>query len=157
VKRSRVAGRWPTSLLVRYTSFRGPGIDLRVGFRHGLYCVACCWGLMLILVAVGVMNYSGNGVANRRLAVPTVTSKRVVPSIARDVTGSSFKRSPNITSKSIVPKFTIKFKINDTCYNYRRRVSVDRNGEPLFPDCVRNRGSGKASYPESLRSLQSAA
>ena len=36
--------------------FRGPGIDLRVGFHHGLYCVACCWGLMLILVAVGVMN-----------------------------------------------------------------------------------------------------
>ena len=48
--------RSPMSLLVHYTSFRGPGIDLRVGFHHGLYCVACCWGLMLILVAVGVMN-----------------------------------------------------------------------------------------------------
>jgi predicted metal-binding membrane protein len=48
--------RSPMSLLVHYTSFRGPAIDLRVGFHHGLYCVACCWGLMLILVAVGVMN-----------------------------------------------------------------------------------------------------
>jgi predicted metal-binding membrane protein len=48
--------RSPMSLLVHYTSFRGRGIDLRVGFHHGLYCVACCWGLMLILVAVGVMN-----------------------------------------------------------------------------------------------------
>ena len=48
--------RSPMSLLVHYTSFHGPAIDLRVGFHHGLYCVACCWGLMLILVAVGVMN-----------------------------------------------------------------------------------------------------
>ena len=48
--------RSPMSLLLHYTSFRGPAIDLRVGFHHGLYCVACCWGLMLILVAVGVMN-----------------------------------------------------------------------------------------------------
>jgi predicted metal-binding membrane protein len=44
------------SLLIHYTSFRGPAIDIRVGLHHGLYCVACCWGLMLILVAVGVMN-----------------------------------------------------------------------------------------------------
>lgn len=48
--------RSPMSLLLHYTSFHGSAIDLRVGFHHGLYCVACCWGLMLILVAVGVMN-----------------------------------------------------------------------------------------------------
>jgi len=36
-----------------YTSFRGLAIDLRVGVHHGIYCVGCCWGLMLILVAVG--------------------------------------------------------------------------------------------------------
>ena len=48
--------RSPMSLLIHYTSFRGPAIDIRVGLHHGLYCVACCWGLMLILVAVGVMN-----------------------------------------------------------------------------------------------------
>jgi len=48
--------RSPMSLLTHYTSFRGPAIDIRVGLHHGLYCVACCWGLMLILVAVGVMN-----------------------------------------------------------------------------------------------------
>src|SRR6266403_91584 len=38
------------------TSFRGLAIDLRVGVHHGIYCVGCCWGLMLILVALGVMN-----------------------------------------------------------------------------------------------------
>ena len=29
---------------------------LRMGFHHGLFCVGCCWALMLILFAVGVMN-----------------------------------------------------------------------------------------------------
>jgi predicted metal-binding membrane protein len=29
---------------------------LRLGFRHGLYCLGCCWALMLLLFAAGVMN-----------------------------------------------------------------------------------------------------
>jgi predicted metal-binding membrane protein len=29
---------------------------LRMGSEHGLYCVGCCWGLMLALFALGVMN-----------------------------------------------------------------------------------------------------
>jgi predicted metal-binding membrane protein len=29
---------------------------LRMGVEHGLYCVGCCWGLMVILFAVGVMS-----------------------------------------------------------------------------------------------------
>jgi predicted metal-binding membrane protein len=29
---------------------------VRMGLKHGLYCVGCCWGLMLILLAVGVMS-----------------------------------------------------------------------------------------------------
>jgi predicted metal-binding membrane protein len=29
---------------------------LRMGATHGAYCVGCCWMLMLILFAVGVMN-----------------------------------------------------------------------------------------------------
>ena len=48
--------RSPMSLITYYTSFRGLAIDLRVGVHHGIYCVGCCWGLMLILVALGVMN-----------------------------------------------------------------------------------------------------
>ena len=27
-----------------------------MGLRHGLYCVGCCWILMLLLFAGGVMN-----------------------------------------------------------------------------------------------------
>jgi predicted metal-binding membrane protein len=29
---------------------------VRLGWRHGLYCVGCCWALMLLLFAFGVMN-----------------------------------------------------------------------------------------------------
>ena len=29
---------------------------LRMGLEHGGYCVGCCWGLMLILFALGVMS-----------------------------------------------------------------------------------------------------
>ncbi|MHB8723011.1 MAG: DUF2182 domain-containing protein [Steroidobacteraceae bacterium] len=34
----------------------GRGGAWRMGFHHGLYCVGCCWGLMLVLFAVGVMS-----------------------------------------------------------------------------------------------------
>jgi predicted metal-binding membrane protein len=28
----------------------------RMGFTHGLYCIGCCWGLMLVLFSLGVMS-----------------------------------------------------------------------------------------------------
>ncbi len=31
----------------------------RMGFEHGAYCVGCCWGLMLVLFVVGMMNLIG--------------------------------------------------------------------------------------------------
>jgi predicted metal-binding membrane protein len=48
--------RSPLTSFLHYASFGGSARDLRVGVHHGLYCVGCCWGLMLVLVAVGVMN-----------------------------------------------------------------------------------------------------
>ena len=27
-----------------------------MGIEHGLYCVGCCWGLMIVLFALGVMS-----------------------------------------------------------------------------------------------------
>jgi predicted metal-binding membrane protein len=30
--------------------------SLRVGLKHGLYCIGCCWALMTLLFAGGVMN-----------------------------------------------------------------------------------------------------
>ena len=29
---------------------------VRMGFVHGLYCVGCCWGLMIVLFSLGVMS-----------------------------------------------------------------------------------------------------
>ena len=48
--------RSPVGSLFHYASFRGPARDLRVGIHHGASCVACCWGLMIVLIAVGAMN-----------------------------------------------------------------------------------------------------
>jgi len=48
--------RSPLSVLLHVGSFRGPLRDVRVGAWHGGYCLGCCWSLMLVLVAVGVMN-----------------------------------------------------------------------------------------------------
>lgn len=48
--------RTPVGSLFHYASYKGKGRDLRVGIHHGLYCVGCCWGLMIVLVAVGAMN-----------------------------------------------------------------------------------------------------
>src|SRR5207244_9012533 len=48
--------RSPMTSILHYASIKGPVRDLRIGLRHGLYCVGCCWGLMVVLVAVGVMN-----------------------------------------------------------------------------------------------------
>jgi predicted metal-binding membrane protein len=48
--------RSPMGSLFHYASYHGPFRDLRVGMHHGAYCVGCCWGLMILLVAVGAMN-----------------------------------------------------------------------------------------------------
>jgi predicted metal-binding membrane protein len=48
--------RSPMMALLHYANFSGRARDLRVGLHHGAYCVGCCWGLMIVLVAVGVMN-----------------------------------------------------------------------------------------------------
>ena len=39
-------------------TFWRPGTSgaLRIGFQHGLFCLGCCWALMMVLFGVGVMN-----------------------------------------------------------------------------------------------------
>ena len=48
--------RSPLALVMRYGSYRGRLRDVRVGIHHGAYCLGCCWALMVLLIAVGVMN-----------------------------------------------------------------------------------------------------
>ncbi len=47
--------RWPLGYLL--SGWRdGVWGALQMGFRHGGFCVGCCWGLMLIMFVVGMMN-----------------------------------------------------------------------------------------------------
>ncbi len=48
--------RSPLSLFFHYSSYQGPLRDLRVGLHHGAYCLGCCWGLMVVLLALGAMS-----------------------------------------------------------------------------------------------------
>ena len=45
--------RHPAQFLLRYYQ-RGATGGLRLGTRHGLFCVGCCWALMLVMFSVGV-------------------------------------------------------------------------------------------------------
>jgi predicted metal-binding membrane protein len=48
--------RTPIGALMYYLGFKGRSRDVRVGVHHGATCAGCCWGLMIVLIAVGVMN-----------------------------------------------------------------------------------------------------
>ncbi len=48
--------RTPIGHLVHYLGFTGPAKDLRAGASHGWFCLGCCWALMVLMVAFGVMN-----------------------------------------------------------------------------------------------------
>ncbi|MEU1628540.1 DUF2182 domain-containing protein [Streptomyces sp. NPDC020096] len=48
--------RSPLGLMLRYASYRGPSRDLCAGAHHGAFCLGCCWSLMVLLAAFGLMN-----------------------------------------------------------------------------------------------------
>jgi predicted metal-binding membrane protein len=50
--------RSPLSLIMQNAQLLGRGLrgPLVVGLRHGAYCLGCCWALMAVLVALGVMH-----------------------------------------------------------------------------------------------------
>ena len=45
----------------------------RAGLAHGLYCLGCCWALMAVLLALGVMSLVWMGVVAAVIAVEKVT------------------------------------------------------------------------------------
>ena len=47
--------RSPLDFLMRHWR-NGLGGAFRMGLHHGAYCLGCCWALMLVLFAVGIMN-----------------------------------------------------------------------------------------------------
>jgi predicted metal-binding membrane protein len=49
--------RSPLAFIQDHGGFRRePSGALTLGFRHGLYCIGCCWALMALLFVGGVMN-----------------------------------------------------------------------------------------------------
>lgn len=55
------ACRHPGIYLMRHYR-RGALNGLRLGFGHALYCVGCCWALMLVMFAAGVAHLAWMGV-----------------------------------------------------------------------------------------------
>jgi hypothetical protein len=51
---------------------------LRMGAEHGAYCVGCCWGLMLILFALGVMSLLWMAIV-----AAVIFAEKVIPAGAR--------------------------------------------------------------------------
>lgn len=49
--------QFPLQFVQRHGGFRADAIgSLKLGARHGLYCLGCCWVLMTLLFVSGVMN-----------------------------------------------------------------------------------------------------
>jgi len=47
----------PFAFIQAHGGFKaGHSSALRLGFRHGVYCIGCCWAVMTLLFVVGVMN-----------------------------------------------------------------------------------------------------
>lgn len=55
--------RSPISFFIRHggTSISTPYRAARLGGHHGLFCLGCCWAIMVILVALGTMNLAWMG------------------------------------------------------------------------------------------------
>ena len=64
------ACRHPLAFMIRHYR-RGVGPAFELGMRHGVFCLGCCWAMMLVMFAAGVANLAWMGV----LAVVMVIEK----------------------------------------------------------------------------------
>jgi predicted metal-binding membrane protein len=64
--------RGPLSFFLRRWQ-DGPLGAARLGARHGSYCVGCCWMLMLVLLAFGVMSVTWMVVVSVAIAIEKLT------------------------------------------------------------------------------------
>lgn len=93
------ACRHPGIYLMRHYR-RGALNGLRIGFGHALYCLGCCWALMLLMFAAGVAHLAWMGLlaalmfvekatpAGNRVVVPAGAALAVLAVIALLVPGA---------------------------------------------------------------------
>ena len=82
----------------------GPGGAVRMGIEHGAWCVGCCWALMVVLFAVGVMSITWMVVvaaivfAEKVLPVGERVAQAlaVVLVVARDLGGGGARQRPRL-------------------------------------------------------------
>lgn len=73
----------PLGFILRYGFRRKATSSLALGFRHGLYCVGCCWAVMALLFVAGVMNLFWIAVLSALvLAEKVLPFGRLVPRLA---------------------------------------------------------------------------
>jgi predicted metal-binding membrane protein len=73
----------PVGFILRYGFRHELGGALALGFRHGLFCIGCCWALMALLFVVGVMNLFWIAVLSALVLVERVVPfGRVIPRLA---------------------------------------------------------------------------
>lgn len=74
----------PLAFILSHGGFQGDATSaLRLGLRQGLYCLGCCWALMVLLFALGVMNLLWiAGLAILVLLEKVAPSGRVIARIA---------------------------------------------------------------------------
>jgi predicted metal-binding membrane protein len=75
--------RVPFSLLLEYASWQGRFRHLRVGAHHGVFCLGCCWALMLVMISLGLINLGAMFIltiviAVEKIWVTNITFSRVV-------------------------------------------------------------------------------
>ena len=46
--------RHPGAFLMKHYRRRGEGAAFAYGWKHGAFCLGCCWALMLVMFALGV-------------------------------------------------------------------------------------------------------
>lgn len=73
----------PLLFIQRHGGFRGERrAALKLGLRHGAYCIGCCWTLMILLFVGGVMNLLWIAVLGGLVLAEKLVPGRLVPRIA---------------------------------------------------------------------------
>ncbi|MEV5957915.1 DUF2182 domain-containing protein [Streptomyces sp. NPDC051987] len=84
--------RSPVASMLRYASYPGAARDLRAGAHHGGFCLGCCWSLMVLLAAFGLMNLWAMVVLTA-----VITAEKLAPA------GRLLARAVGIASLALAP------------------------------------------------------